>query len=96
LITAARGFAGHVAQIRGNGLKRFGVLAKSRQLRMTRVSSRLTGDDFLGQESFAPERNQSLGVEISRVNSPKAHGIRTLYALTTRAMAGCVSSWLKI
>ncbi len=73
LIAATRGFVGHSAEVGGNQSEWFSVLPKPRQLRMTCVSSRLAGDDFLSEQTLPPQGDQSLGVEILRVNSPETH-----------------------
>lgn len=91
-ITATRGFLGDGGQVGSHQRKRFGVLAKSRELRVASVSPRFTGDDLLGEESFAPKRHQSPGVQVSWMNGPKAHGNRNaivfneLRQLTKRAL----------
>ena len=87
-IPPAFGFIGDACQIGSDERERFGLVLKPHQLRMPGISSRLTGDDFLGQKSFAPKRDQSLNIKISRMNRPKSHRVRTLSSLAQYATAG--------
>jgi hypothetical protein len=50
------------------------VRLKTDELRMMAVAFGFAAEDLLRQQRLAPKRDQALGVEIFRVQSPEPHG----------------------
>src|SRR5579859_2065270 len=66
------------SQVVGHCGGRLGDFPETQQLRMVAVSFRKTLQDFLSQQSFAPQSYQSFGIQISRVDCPQSHDRRNL------------------
>jgi hypothetical protein len=66
-VTTPFRLSSHFARICRNGSRRIGLVAKALQLRMMAIASGLSGQYFLRKQSFTPQRNQPLGIEVSRV-----------------------------
>src|SRR5450432_3320360 len=63
-------------EIRVYGQTRLRMCPKSRQLRMVSITACLTAQYCLGQQCFAPQRNQSLRIEVLRMDGPEPHATR--------------------
>jgi hypothetical protein len=72
-VSAPIGFLSNSCQISGHDLDGIGLRLKPPELRMPRVTRRFSFQNFLREQPFAPRRQQSLGVEITRMNCPEAH-----------------------
>jgi hypothetical protein len=72
-IAAPRGFLMDRFEISGHGGHRFSVRAKTDELRMMPVAPGFAAQNFLRQQRLAPERDESFGIEIFRMEGPQAH-----------------------
>lgn len=72
-VTPARGLCVDGFEIRGNGDDRVTVRAETNELRVVPVAFGQPAQDFLREESFAPEGDKALGVEVFGMQSPDAH-----------------------
>jgi hypothetical protein len=70
LVAAANCFFMHSLEIGRDGGNRICVRAEAAELRMMLVTFRFSAQDFLGQQCFAPKRNEAFGIEIFWVKSP--------------------------
>ena len=52
----------------------FGMGLKADELRVAPIALGFAAQNFLRQQRLAPERDEALGVEIFRVQSPESHG----------------------
>lgn len=66
-ITAPLGFREHAPEIGADGGRGFRMGAESVQLRMMPVSPCDASEHALGEQGFAPERNEAPGIEIRRM-----------------------------
>lgn len=66
-------FRVHGPQIFGDAQDRGGLPPKPEQLRMVRVVRGLTSEHCLSEQPFPPQRHQSPGIKVSRMEAPEAH-----------------------
>lgn len=69
-VTAPFGFGMNCREIGSNTGQGINQFAKARQLWMMAVTTGLSAQDFLRQQGFAPQREQSHAVEIARMQCP--------------------------
>ena len=74
VVAAAGGFAGKGGEEGGDGGEGFVLGAKTEEVRVVAVAAGFSGEDFLGQECFAPGGDESAGVEVAGVEGPESHG----------------------
>lgn len=60
----------YAGQIRIDRCQRCGVRAEALELRMMPVAPGAALKNGLGEQGFTPERHQTLGVQVARVNGP--------------------------
>jgi hypothetical protein len=72
-IAAAHRFFQDRIEIEGNSRDRFGMGTKTFKLRMIPVARCFSLNNFLCEESFPPEGNQTLRIEISGMERPESH-----------------------
>ena len=72
-ITPPGGFIGYVMQICANRFDTPPMRTKARELRMVLVAARFAGQHCLGEQPFPPERNETFGIKVPRMNCPKPH-----------------------
>lgn len=72
-VAAAMCLLREAAQESSDRMKRTAVRTKPRELWMTRVAASRTCEHLLREQSFAPCGDESFGIEIAGVQSPKSH-----------------------
>jgi hypothetical protein len=73
LITSSFRFREHRHQVSCHGHHRISMRLEPEELRMMAIALRLAAQDFLREQRFAPQRDQSFGIEIFWVQRPQAH-----------------------
>jgi len=86
LITAFRRLSVNRSQIACN--RRYWVFLRPEpgQLRMVPVTTRLPAQNFLRQQSFAPQCHQTTHIQVSRMNRPKSHFAGTIHLFLKTAI----------
>src|SRR5262249_36144080 len=74
LIVPALRLFGNACQKRRHCFERARVRLKADQLRMPNETAGFVFQNFLSQQRLTPRRNQSLRVEITRMQCPQSHG----------------------
>jgi len=64
------------AQILGNGADGRRLPQKPNKLGVVHVSFRLSHENGLGEKTFAPQGNETSGIEVLRMQTPDTHGCR--------------------
>ncbi len=93
---------GHRVQVGRDGVRRRGVFPESPELGVIPVTAGLSGKGFPGQQSFAPDRQQPLAVQLPGMERPEAHNVivarpgarRGRNAVRTGRRGDQRSSWL--
>lgn len=60
-------------EVRSNGTEGIGGCSKALELWVMNIPARTSFEDFLREESFTPDREKSLSVEITGMERPEAH-----------------------
>jgi hypothetical protein len=74
LVASCDRFDVHRREIGRDRRQRVGSAPEASELWVVPVASRPALEDALGEERLAPERDEALGVEVSRVKGPEPHG----------------------
>ena len=74
VVAAAGGFVGECGEEGGDGVEGFLLRAEAVELGVVAVAAGFSGEDFLGEECFAPGGDESAGVEVAGVEGPESHG----------------------
>src|SRR5678810_1157509 len=70
-VSAALSFLGDAPQEGSDRRQRPRLGTESGQLRMVCVTTRATREDFLGEQGFAPGRDQAFGIEVAWMDRPE-------------------------
>lgn len=98
-IAAARGFGVDFLEIGGNVAARGRGILEAPELGMVLVALGLTLQHGLSQQRFAPERHETLGIQVSRMQRPesqcqllaKAENMQTITANVIPAVAAMIT-----
>ena len=72
-VAAGLGLGVNGLEVRGDGRQLRRMILESLQLRMVAVAARFSTQYRLRQQRFPPQRDQSLGIEVFRMQGPEAH-----------------------
>lgn len=72
-VAAGLGLVGDDTKVPGDGCHWVGGSAKTLQLRVTRIAAGATEKHRLRKKGFAPQCNEAGGIEMARMECPKAH-----------------------